>query len=129
MESRTIYSRYLGLIGSEGADIIDSAYSKYQLDWLKNHGFSLKDLADTFSSLLCERIRSDCDKEDMVSLLDNPDMFVYTLIEDFLDKGFNGSLYVCKDEFTGAEFLDESYMESLLNEDEFKRYKEFIHSL
>ena len=39
--------------------------------------------------------------------------------EDYIDEvGYDGELYVCKDEFLGAEFLDEDYINSLIGHNE-----------
>lgn len=39
------------------------------------------------------------------------------------ENGFNGELYVCKDEFADCEFNDENCMKSLLDSDDFVIWK------
>ena len=97
-------------------DIAQIAYEKYQLDWMKNHNCSLEELVNHLDSIWNERFSYD---EENIS----PGEAFATFEEDY---GFNGSLYVCFDEFFNAEYTDSEYMEYLLSEDEFSSYQEDI---
>lgn len=97
-------------------DIAQIAYEKYQLDWMKNHNCSLEELINHLDSIWNESFSYD---EGNIS----PGKAFATFEEDC---GFNGSLYVCFDEFLNAEYTDSGYMEYLLNEDEFSSYQEDI---
>lgn len=46
------------------------------------------------------------------------------IIEEF---GFDGELYVCFDEFLGAEYQDKEYMKELLDNNEL--YKEYLEDV
>lgn len=97
-------------------NIAQIAYEKYQLDWMKNHNCSLEELINHLDSIWNESFSYD---EGNLS----PGEAFATFEEDC---GFNGSLYVCFDEFLNAEYTDSGYMEYLLNEDEFSSYQEDI---
>ena len=83
------------------------AYEKYQLDWLKNHNFSIKDLLQKIEKIPFSRERN--------------------IVEDKLDAfeeiGFDGEIYVCFKEFLDNEFQEKDYMKFLLTEEEFEEYK------
>ena len=89
-------------------DIKKIAYKKYQLDWMRNHNYSL----DSLIMELDKWIESQVD----TSLISEFDAWA-------LDRGFDGTLWVCFNEFLDCEYQDEDYMKSLLNEEEFNRYK------
>ena len=98
-------------------DIAQIAYEKYQLDWMKEHNCSLMDIINTMDGIW----NDDEDKEEL-----SPG----NAFEAFeIDCGFNGSIYVCYQEFLGAEYLDEEYMKSLLSDEEFNRYQENIEKI
>ena len=51
----------------------------------------------------------------------------YTYEEYLFDEGYSGELYVCYNEFLGAEYLDEEYIKGILDNDKlFKEYKKDI---
>lgn len=101
----------------------DKCYSAYQLDWMISHGYTLDDYRKNLSDLAGEAIEDDTadipvDAEDMTALIEDAD----TSFQE--EMGFCGSLFVCKDEFLGAEYLDPDYMDGLLSAmDDSKRYK------
>lgn len=97
-------------------DIAQIAYEKYQLDWMRNHNCSLEELINHMNDIYDEQFYYDGKN------LSPKDAFA--VFED--DYGFNGSLYVCFDEFINAEYTDSGYMEYLLSEDEFSSYQEDI---
>lgn len=52
------------------------------------------------------------------------------LYEDFLNEyGYDGDYPVCFQEFLSAEFLDNEYMRSLLNDKQYDEYKEYIKEI
>lgn len=83
------------------------AYEKYQLDWLKNHNFSIKDLLQEIETVPFSRERN----------------VVEDKLEAFEEIGFNGEIYVCFEEFLDNEFQEKDYMKFLLTEEEFEEYK------
>ncbi len=91
-------------------------YEAYQLDWMLSHRFSLQDLLNVMEENRKEVFDPDDYKEapfDESDLARNTeqaiDQFLYTT-------GFgDSSIWVCKDEFLGAEFKDSDYMFHLLS--------------
>lgn len=87
--------------------IKEIAYKKYQLHWLISHGCSIEDISCLASDWFNER-------------LTNPDDG--TLSDYIFDKGVNGSLWVCFDEFISCEYEDSGFMRVLLSESEYFDY-------
>ena len=91
-------------------------YQLYKIHWLKTNVGAERFLSEYFSYLLEKEGEG---WEDSFSF------------EDYLfEYGFGGAIYVCFDEFLGAEFLDEEFMEALLAEDsEYRQaYFKWMHS-
>lgn len=104
---------------------VDACYEAYQLDWMISHGHSLEDLFNEYQDCL----EDDLLENGWVSDADEVDSAMDNAREGFLDRGFGGSIYVCKDEFLGAEFRDPDYMDHLFRlmppgEDYRKLYQE-----
>lgn len=90
------------------SDIRQTAYEKYQHDWMISHGIREKAINHAVQEYISVT-REDRDSE--------------TAFSDWLfDQGFDGSLWVCYAEFLGAEYQDKEYMEYLLTEDEYEKY-------
>lgn len=89
------------------SDIRQTAYEKYQHDWMISHGIG----EDAFDKAVQEYI-SDT-KEDC------PEM---AFSEWLFEHGFGGFIWACYDEFLGAEYQDKEYMEHLLTEEEYEKY-------
>lgn len=93
---------------------VNECYEAYKLDWMISHGYSLRDIMEIMTELAGQAVEDDVmtnptNGEEVISLANS-------IADDFLDTGFgNGSLYICKDEFLGAEFRDEDYMVGLLS--------------
>ena len=93
---------------------VNECYEAYKLDWMLSHGYSLRDIMEVMTELAGQAVEDDVmtiptNGEEVISLADR-------LVSDFMDTGFSsGSLYVCMDEFLGAEFRDEDYMIGLLS--------------
>lgn len=96
------------LSGNETDELRREAYRRYQLDWMMRQGYSVEDLAGHIVAQVKEM-----DLEEILE--DNGEIF--SQWEG--DVGFNGSLYVCFDEFLGAEYRDPDYMKHLLPEELF----------
>lgn len=81
-------------------------YELYQLEWMMSHGYSLNDLYKVMEKSLVESAEDG--EMDMNQVASN-------IRSEFLyEKGFgNGSLFVCKEEFLGAEYQDAAYMKWL----------------
>lgn len=97
-------------------EIRKKAYGLYQLDWMAKKGYTIEDvfwavLEYAEGSGNEDRI---CDKHALLDLFSNWES----------DEGFGGELWVCFEEFLGAEYLDVEYMKALLPFDLFGEYYE-----
>lgn len=95
---------------------IDRCYEAYKLDWMISHGYTLKDLSEILRGIAAEELAH----KPMATTLpmrQSVDILADCIEETFsTESGFgSGSLYVCMDEFLGAEFRDEDYMIDLLS--------------
>ena len=94
-------------------------YQAYQLDWMISHNVSLQDAFNTVRDIV---------EEDMYDYRDDPECdddplepyqisnMICDAEDSLLERGFgSGSIFVCKDEFLGAEYLDPYYMDHLLS--------------
>ena len=83
------------------------AYEKYKLDWMVKHG-------KTIGDLICEL---------SLSQQDDPNKSIASLFRNWeFDRGFNGEIWACFDEFLESEYQDEYYMRSLLTSAEWDEY-------
>lgn len=89
-------------------DIKTKAYHKYQLHWMMDRGYSIKDLMEEISKYQ-DNFDDDIDVFDAFAAWEQ-------------DVGFSGELWVCFDEFIGAEYLDSEYMKYLLTDKEYEEY-------
>lgn len=97
--------------------ISERAYDKYCLDWMMDHGYSLQDAFD----VLREAYAEGCAEGDIDGGTGCDDDFDY--IETYFEEqGFNGSIFVCYDEFVNAEYGMADYMKQLLTESEYLEY-------
>ena len=86
-------------------------YDAYKLDWMQSHGYTLRDY---LNALINEDEETSAagnypegDTRDIFESLDSS--FEY-------ETGFpGGTIWVCKDEFLGAEFKDPDYMLGLIS--------------
>lgn len=78
-------------------------YRLYQLDWMMYHNQSVDSVIRECQNIADEYISEDYGED--ISL---------DLREEFNERGFDGSMYVCFDEFLGAEYLNEKYMSELM---------------
>ncbi len=89
---------------------IERCYEAYKLDWMISHGYSLKDYLNALVFEDEEARAADCYPEggtqDIYESLN--DSFEY-------ERGFDGSIWACEDEFLDHEFRDEDYMKHLLD--------------
>lgn len=85
--------------------IADTAYGMYQLEWMKQHGYTLQDLMEQI---------------DVQEHGGSEATYMLTVFED--EGGFNGECWVCKEEFMQNEFQDKEYMKQLLDTDLFIKY-------
>lgn len=100
----------------EKEDFEQKCYEAYQLDWMISHGHSLNDLY----MVMIEYMRDMFDPEDFSEKDFDEDDIDRAMMQarDILlyERGMgNGNIFVCKDEFLGAEFKDPDYMDHLLN--------------
>lgn len=90
------------------------AYERYKCDWIGNH-LTMRMISSTvedFNEFLkeCHRL--------------GESRTHYSFADYVEDYGFRGgTIWVCFDEFCGAEYQDEQYMEEILNSEDFRTYK------
>lgn len=91
------------------------AYRKYQLHWLADTGHTAMDAA----RYVLEYAKATADPEDPETS-DLTVMDTQTLLADWeFEAGFHGMIWVCFDEFMGAEYNDRDYMAAILSNQEF----------
>ena len=90
--------------GYETIEVI--AYQRYQQDWIRNRHYS---------EAFLQRIHKEHEEYFQV----NRCISFAEYIDEF---GFEGECYACIDEFLESEYLDETYMKSLLDEKEYLEY-------
>lgn len=83
--------------------IAEVAYLKYQLQWFSKNKISFDDVVNNVIEYMEE----------------NPGC---SLKDWELESGYKGSLYVCEEEFLGAEYLDKEFMKKLLTPSEYQEY-------
>lgn len=92
---------------SNSNSVAQLAYGKFQLQWMKDHGFTIQDLCDAVRDWSCE---TENQKE-------------YPFSEYLEDQGLgNGSLWPCFDEFVQSEYQDVGLMKYLLSADQYTAY-------
>ena len=97
--------------------ISERAYDQYCLDWMISSGYSLQDAFN----VLREGYSEGCAEGDIDGGTGCDDDFDY-MVEYFEEQGFNGSMFVCYDEFVNAEYGMADYMKQLLTEREYLEY-------
>jgi hypothetical protein len=93
-------------------DLKKTAYERYQLRWMIEHGKSLEDLRNELIA-----------NEEMLREDGNPKVRVCETWEVFEETGFNNELYSDYSEFLSQEFQDIDYMKSILDKEEFAIWK------
>lgn len=83
----------------------DSIYEFYKLDWMASHNHTLEELFEQIKEIIVEKSHDNTDAVDLVE-----DSFMSFEI----DKGFGGELWACYDEFLECEYLDEDYIDGLI---------------
>lgn len=92
--------------------LAERAYGMYQLEWMKQHGYTLQDLMEQID------VQEHCGLE------------VAEMFKIFQEDGFYGACWASYDEFLDNEFQNEDYMEHLLDDANlFKSYKSSMDSL
>lgn len=102
------------------AGLADKAYSAYQLEWLKNKGISLTDIADSMDDIM----NVDADGKPSDERLS-----AYGALQRVIDEGIGGEMFVSIEEFKDNEFLDKDIVKNLLAEDDYKEYLGYLPSL
>ena len=93
----------------------NKCYEVYQLDWMVSHGYSLSDYRKLLSELASECIEEETIEKFPTNAEETENLFD-AAEEMFQDEGFgSGLLFVCKEEFLNAEYLDAGYMDGLLS--------------
>ena len=81
------------------------AYAKYKHDWMVRHGINERYMDDIIAEYMADYIS--CEQ---------------TFSEWLFENGFHGALWVCFEEFLGAEYRDREDMRSLLTDNEYIVY-------
>lgn len=106
---------YIVNVISDKETFEEKYYKAYQLDWMLSHGFSLQDAYELVIGLMAENV----DENPVEAPTSGGDIWLHAerAKESLLyDVGFgSGSVFVCKEEFLNAEFLDREYMEHLFS--------------
>ena len=85
--------------------ISEMCYMLYKTDWKKQHGITTKKKAETIKNYLQFMKENGLDKDSYP-------------FDDYLEEfGYDGELYVCYEEFLGAEYLDHDYICGLLKDE------------
>ena len=78
-------------------------YELYKIDWKRSH-------------MITPDVEMNMLKDYHKGMVDDLEEYSY---DDYIEEfGYNGELYVCFEEFLDAEFRDEEYMSSLLEDNE-----------
>ena len=100
-------------------------YEAYKLRWMLAHGETLKELLHTIGDIAAESV------EDNAAMNENSAKALLSEAHNtfIMETGFDGSLWVCLDEFLQAEFQDPGYMMGLIelmddHEEMWKFYRE-----
>ena len=87
-------------------------YEAYKLRWMLSHGNTMMELFDTITDIAVESIEDD--PLDAATDEASTKMLMQNAKETFVsDRGFDGSLWVCFNEFLQIEFQDVDYMHQL----------------
>lgn len=90
-------------------DFQSVCYEAYRMQWMISHGYGLDDYLRALANADDEaRAAGDYPEGNAMDIL-------RSLEADFEEVGFDGSLYVCKEEFLQNEFADRGYMELLFS--------------
>lgn len=100
------------MVAAHLAGLADKAYDAYQLEWMKQHGYSLDDLIGEMQ-MINERYL-----DEYGDSLDTDDQY-----KELCESGFSGEIWAGKDEFIQSEFQDEDWMKACLDGDDFKEWK------
>lgn len=87
-------------------DIRQTAYEKYQHDWMISHDID----EAAMDKAIQEYVADTAEDKDI------------PFSEWLFDRGFDGSIWACYDEFLNAEYRDDSYMKNLLSAREYPVY-------
>ena len=87
--------------------VLDSAYERYKLKWMMDHGHTLDELLKHVQMEIKESTKTIADA---VSCFENK-------------IGFDGEIWVDKESFQAVEWEDLSYMQELLTDEEYKIWK------
>lgn len=89
-------------------DIKRKTYDRYRLDWMTSHGITLEVINKAVSEFINTRIE---DPECKMSFS-----------EYIEERGFDGMIWACFEEFLECEYRDASYVKTLLSEVDYAIY-------
>ena len=96
------------------------AYERYKLTWMASHGKTAGELFRHVIGTYVENLDPDdgnFEAQDIMQV--DPDEMFRNWEQE---TGFDGELWVCKDEFLDAEFNDTAYMAGILTKTEYETY-------
>lgn len=102
------------------AGLADKAYSAYQLEWLKDRGISLTDIADSMDDMMNVDADGDPSAERLTA---------YEALQEVINDGIDGEMFASFEEFKDNEFLDKNIVKNLFSEKDFKEYTGYLPSL
>lgn len=95
-------------------------YELYQLDWMKTHGYSLQDAFNMLRDGYAEACASG-NIDGGTGCAEDFD----AMEEYFEERGFDGEIFACENEFYDCEYQDVGYMEYLLPKDMLMQYNSY----
>ena len=95
-------------------------YELYQLDWMKTHGYSLQDAFNMLRDGYAEACASG-NIDGGTGCAEDFD----AIEEYFEERGFDGEIFACENEFYDCEYQDVGYMEYLLPKDMLMQYNSY----
>lgn len=103
-------------------ELQDESYRRYQLDWMASHNRSARELVLSVLGHHIDGMDPEDTEEAMLDSMDKAD----ELFDSWeSESGFSGSLWVCRDEFLGAEYRDPDYMRHLLPDRLFAAWSDY----
>lgn len=101
-------------------------YEAYKLDWMIDHGCTIDEMLSIMKKIAVEMATNGTVDSDMNVAFDD-------IVSYFEERGFNGELFVCFDEFLKNEYKSEPYMGNVLRnnygQDYVDTYKKFVHGV
>ena len=100
-------------INAEKEAFEQKCYELYRLEWMMSHGYSVVDFFDQIKRSIISQV-ADAECPYSITTQTQAENAMQCAYEEFDENGFgSGNLWVCIDEFLGAEYRDAAYMKWL----------------